>query len=88
MSLAIVNGLAEQNKAKCVTKFKKKQSLFIIFCYFYRFFTRYGMPGVIGVVDGTHFYIKRPENDVEYVYYSVRKAAHTKNVQIVRYFKT
>ena len=48
-----------------------------------RFFTKYGMPGVIGVVDGTHIYIKKPENDVEFVYYSVRKAAHTKNVQIV-----
>ena len=41
------------------------------------------MPGVIGVVDGTHIYIKRPDNNVEHVYYSVRKAAHTKNVQIV-----
>lgn len=45
------------------------------------------MPGVIGVVDGTHIHIKKPENDVESIYYAVRKAAHTKNVQVVRNLK-
>ena len=30
-----------------------------------------------------YIYIKKTENDVEYVYSSVRKVAHTKNVQIV-----
>ena len=41
------------------------------------------MPGVIGLVDGTHILIKKPNVNVEHVYYAVRKASHTKNVQIV-----
>ena len=41
------------------------------------------MPGVIGLVDGTHISIRKTNVDVEHVYYAVRKASHTKNVQIV-----
>lgn len=53
------------------------------FYYFtYRFYAK-GMPGCIGLVDGTHIVIKKPKNTVEHTYYSVRKSCHTKNVQIV-----
>ena len=69
--------------SKSVYKYVITHLLFIHFLLYIRFFIKYGMPGVIGVVDGTHIYIKRPDNNVEHVYYSVRKAAHTKNVQIV-----
>lgn len=41
------------------------------------------MPGVIGLIDGTHILIKKPAIDVEHVYYAVRKSAHSKNVQVV-----
>lgn len=53
----------------------------------FRFFDKFTMPGVIGLVDGTHISIKKPDNEVECVYYAVRKAAHTKNVQVVGYLK-
>lgn len=43
----------------------------------------YGFPGVIGLIDGTHVLIKKPETSVEHIYYCIRKASHSKNVQIV-----
>lgn len=43
------------------------------------------MPGVIGVIDGTHILIKSPKKEVEHVYYAIRKSAHSKNVQVVIY---
>lgn len=48
-----------------------------------QFFNKFGMPGVIGLIDCTHVSILRPLIDVEQAYYAVRKASHTKNVQIV-----
>lgn len=48
-----------------------------------QFSAKFGMPGVIGLIDCTHISILRPPSDVEQVYFAVRKAAHTKNVQIV-----
>lgn len=48
-----------------------------------QFYEKFAMPGVIGIVDGTHISIKKPSANVEHVYYAVRKARHTKNVQIV-----
>ena len=42
---------------------------------------KYGIPGVIGIVDGTHILIRKPDANVEQVYYAVRKASHSKNVQ-------
>lgn len=50
-----------------------------MFCRFFEM----GMPGCIGLIDGTHICIKGPRKNVEHVYYSVRKSCHTKNVQIV-----
>lgn len=41
------------------------------------------MPGVIGLVDGTHILIKKPSEEVEHVYFAVRKSSHSKNVQVV-----
>lgn len=48
-----------------------------------QFFNKFGMPGVIGLIDCTHVSILRPSTNVEQAYYAVRKASHTKNVQIV-----
>ena len=59
----------------------------IIFNNILRFFAKYGMPRIIGVVDGTHISIKKPNVDIEHVYYAVRKSSHTKNVQIVSIYK-
>lgn len=44
---------------------------------------KFNIGGVIGLVDGTHISILQPKKAVEFVYYAVRKKAHTKNVQIV-----
>lgn len=49
----------------------------------FRFFERFGMPGVIGLIDCTHVSIIRPAKETEQSFYAVRKASHTKNVQIV-----
>ena len=54
--------------------------------FFARFHRKYGMPGVFGIVDGTHICIRKPDAHIEHVYYAVRKASHTKNVQIVSIF--
>ncbi|CAG4927986.1 unnamed protein product [Colias eurytheme] len=47
-----------------------------------RFYTLYGFPGVIGSIDGCHFKIFKPKNDVEHLYFC-RKNYHSINVQMV-----
>ncbi|XP_049886672.1 putative nuclease HARBI1 [Pectinophora gossypiella] len=47
-----------------------------------RFYTKYGIPGVIGCIDGSHFKIFVPHKDEEHLYYS-RKHYHSLNVQMV-----
>ncbi|XP_055707853.1 putative nuclease HARBI1 [Phlebotomus papatasi] len=47
------------------------------------FYERFGIPGIIGLIDGTHILIKRPPNNIEHAYYAVRKSSHSKNVQII-----
>ncbi|XP_055714952.1 putative nuclease HARBI1 [Phlebotomus papatasi] len=47
------------------------------------FYEKYSFPGVLGCIDCTHVCIKKPPVEVEHVYYAVRKASHTKNVQII-----
>lgn len=41
------------------------------------------MPGVIGLIDGTHVLIKKPTYEIEHVYYDELKKTHSKNVQVV-----
>jgi hypothetical protein len=45
------------------------------------FMEKFGFPGVIGAIDGTHVAILQPVED-EYVYFN-RKGFHSKNVQII-----
>lgn len=70
------------NKAKYILKcikIKKK----IIFFFNSRFYNKFQFPGIIGVIDGTHIRIQKPDADIEHVYYNQRKCIYTKNVQIV-----
>lgn len=49
---------------------------------FNRFYEKFGIPGVIGCIDGTHVAIVRPnEHEERYV---CRKKYHSLNVQVVR----
>lgn len=52
-----------------------------IFCLF-SFYNRYGFPGVVGCVDGSHFRIFHPKKSEEHLYYC-RKHYHSLNVQMV-----
>ncbi|XP_048482845.1 putative nuclease HARBI1 isoform X1 [Plutella xylostella] len=47
-----------------------------------RFYTKYGVPGVIGCVDGSHFRIFGPPKEEEHSYYC-RKHYHSLNVQMI-----
>lgn len=47
----------------------------------FQFMERFGFPGVLGAVDGTHVAIVRPAED-EHLYFN-RKRYHSKNVQII-----
>lgn len=47
-----------------------------------RFEETYNIPGVIGVIDGTHVYLSAVPNDIEIAYVG-RKQIHSLNVQIV-----
>lgn len=47
-----------------------------------RFYIKYGIPGVIGCIDGSHFKIVVPPREEEHLYYS-RKHCHSLNVQMV-----
>lgn len=51
-----------------------------------RFYEKYGIPGVIGVIDGTHIAIVPPKSDdpiyPEHVYVN-RKGYHSINTQLV-----
>ncbi|CAB3233994.1 unnamed protein product [Arctia plantaginis] len=47
-----------------------------------RFYSRYGIPGVVGCIDGSHFKIVVPPKEEEHLYYS-RKHYHSLNVQMV-----
>ncbi|XP_055681261.1 putative nuclease HARBI1 [Lutzomyia longipalpis] len=47
------------------------------------FYRKFLLPGIIGCIDCTHVSIKRPKREIEQAYYAVRKAAHTKNVQVI-----
>lgn len=47
------------------------------------FYEKFQLPGVIGLIDCTHATMIAPNREEEHVYYSVRKACHTKNVQII-----
>lgn len=48
-----------------------------------QFYEKFELPGVVGLIDCTHATMLAPHREEEHVYYSVRKACHTKNVQIV-----
>lgn len=51
-----------------------------------RFFEKFGIPGVVGVIDGTHIAIVPPKSDdpvyPEHVYIN-RKGYHSINTQLV-----
>ncbi|CAK1592777.1 unnamed protein product [Parnassius mnemosyne] len=47
-----------------------------------RFYRKYGIPGVVGCIDGSHFKIVVPPKEEEHLYYS-RKHYHSLNVQMV-----
>lgn len=46
------------------------------------FFEHFGMPGVVGCVDGTHVYLLRPWGEDEHMYLN-RKQKHSLNVMVV-----
>ncbi|KAL0829082.1 hypothetical protein ABMA28_003940 [Loxostege sticticalis] len=47
-----------------------------------KFYTKFGIPGVLGCVDGSHFHIFQPTKAVEHLYFC-RKNFHSLNVQVV-----
>lgn len=52
----------------------------------YRFLETFGVPGVLGILDGTLIRIIRPNENEESFY--CYKGFHALNVQMVRYYKT
>ncbi|KAI8116175.1 putative nuclease HARBI1 [Lucilia cuprina] len=46
------------------------------------FYSKYGIPGIIGVVDGTHVRIKSPKSEERHLYYN-RKGYYSLNVMII-----
>ncbi|KAJ8709367.1 hypothetical protein PYW07_009193 [Mythimna separata] len=46
------------------------------------FFAKYGFPGVIGCIDGSHFHIFTPSKEIEHLFYC-RKHFHSLNVQMI-----
>ena len=46
------------------------------------FYEKFGFPGVVGVVDGTHVKIKSPKQDEKHLYYN-RKGYYSLNVMLV-----
>lgn len=93
VSSAIVDNLVDRHiKFPDINKRAniKRQYIYLIYFLvynhiyiFFRFYQKHGIPGVIGLVDGTHISIKKPKKKVEFVYYATRKSSHTKNVQVV-----
>ena len=57
----------------------------IKFCFCYRFYERFGFLGVVGCIDGPHFDIFKPNEEIEHVFYC-RKHFHSLNVQMVGSF--
>ncbi|KPJ12585.1 Putative nuclease HARBI1 [Papilio machaon] len=47
-----------------------------------KFYAKYGFPGVIGCIDGSHFHIFTPNKEIEHLFYC-RKHFHSLNVQII-----
>ncbi|KAG7300750.1 hypothetical protein JYU34_015079 [Plutella xylostella] len=47
-----------------------------------KFYTKFGMSGVLGCVDGSHFHILKPNKNVEHLFFC-RKNFHSLNVQVV-----
>ncbi|KAL4721589.1 hypothetical protein ACJJTC_018550 [Scirpophaga incertulas] len=47
-----------------------------------RFYSKYGIPGIIGCINGSHFKIVMPRKEEEHFYYN-RKHYHSLNVQMV-----
>ncbi|KAL0879511.1 hypothetical protein ABMA27_003253 [Loxostege sticticalis] len=47
-----------------------------------KFYTKYGFPGVIGCIDGSHFHIFTPGKDIEHLFFC-RKHYHSLNVQMI-----
>lgn len=50
------------------------------------FYEKFGIPGAIGCVDGTHIKIKTPSNNEKHLYYN-RKGFCSLNVMLVSTFK-
>lgn len=51
----------------------------------FRFYTKFGIPGVLGCVDGSHFHIFHPQKAEEHLFFC-RKNFHSLNVQVVSFF--
>ncbi|KAM3966291.1 putative nuclease HARBI1 [Aphomia sociella] len=47
-----------------------------------KFYTKYGFPGVIGCVDGSHFHIFSPNKEIEHLFFC-RKHYYSLNVQMI-----
>ncbi|XP_026746107.1 putative nuclease HARBI1 [Trichoplusia ni] len=47
-----------------------------------KFYTKFGIPGVIGCIDGSHFHIFTPKRDIEHLFYC-RKHFYSLNVQMI-----
>ncbi|CAG4972049.1 unnamed protein product [Colias eurytheme] len=47
-----------------------------------KFYTKFGIPGVIGCIDGSHFHIFTPKRDMEHLFYC-RKHFYSLNVQMI-----
>lgn len=71
--LVIGNNIYNQFNLNCIS----------VHDFFYvSFYRNYGIPGVIGCIDGSHFKIVVPNKEEEHLYYS-RKHYHSLNVQMV-----
>ncbi|XP_041983243.1 putative nuclease HARBI1 [Aricia agestis] len=47
-----------------------------------KFYTKFGIPGVIGCIDGSHFHIFTPKREIEHLFYC-RKHFYSLNVQMI-----
>ncbi|KAL4720655.1 hypothetical protein ACJJTC_018850 [Scirpophaga incertulas] len=56
-------------------------SLIVLYVLHYRFYRKFGIPGVIGCIDGTLVALKKPAEHEERFY--CRKGYHARNVQLI-----
>ncbi|KOB64585.1 Uncharacterized protein OBRU01_24000 [Operophtera brumata] len=80
--VGIANSLSQEAISRYIHQVTMALNHPIVVKKFINFYNKYGIPGVIGCVDGCHFKIFKPNKEEEHLYYC-RKHYHSLNVQMV-----